>query len=177
MGLTRGEPRGVMRSLTRRTIRVLYLGLTVSTIGCDQVTKQIAADQLADGARRSLWHDAVRFQYTENPGAFLGLGGSLPPNIRTPVLASATVALLLGVVLALRAQGLTLAYRLGLYLILGAGLSNLWDRLLRGRVIDFLNVGIGPLRTGIFNLADVVLLLGLALILLGHRHKSSPTPV
>ena len=177
MGLTRGEPRGVMRSLTRRTIRVLYLGLTVSTIGCDQVTKQIAADQLADGARRSLWHDAVRLQYTENPGAFLGLGGSLPPSIRTPVLASATVALLLGVVLALRAQGLTLAYRLGLYLILGAGLSNLWDRLLRGRVIDFLNVGIGPLRTGIFNLADVVLLLGLALILLGHRQKSSPTPV
>lgn len=166
-----------MRSLTRRTIRVLYLGLTVSTIGCDQVTKQIAADQLADGARRSLWHDAVRLQYTENPGAFLGLGGSLPPNIRTPVLASATVALLLGVVLALRAQGLTLAYRLGLYLILGAGLSNLWDRLLRGRVIDFLNVGIGPLRTGIFNLADVVLLLGLALILLGHRQKSSPTHV
>ncbi|HEY9518344.1 MAG TPA: signal peptidase II, partial [Gemmatimonadales bacterium] len=66
---------------------------------------------------------------------------------------------------------------LGLYLILGAGLSNLWDRLLRGRVIDFLNVGIGPLRTGIFNLADVALMLGLVLILLGHRRKSSPTPV
>jgi len=166
-----------MRSLTRRTVRLICLSLTVSTIGCDQVTKQIAADQLADGARRSLWHDAVRLQYTENPGAFLGLGGSLPPAIRTPVLASATVVLLLGVAVALRAHGMTLAYRLGLYLILGAGLSNLWDRLLRGRVIDFLNVGIGPLRTGIFNLADVVLLLGLALILLGHRQKSSPTPV
>lgn len=166
-----------MSPLARRTARLLGLLLTVSTIGCDQVTKQIAADQLGDGARRSLWHDAVRLQYTENPGAFLGLGSSLPPNIRTPILAGATVVLLLWVALALRAQGMTLAYRLGLYLILGAGLSNLWDRLLRGRVIDFLNAGIGPLRTGIFNLADVALMLGLALILLGHRRKSSPTPV
>lgn len=166
-----------MSPLTRRTVRLLCLILTVSTIGCDQVTKQIAADQLADGSRRSLWHDAVRLQYTENPGAFLGLGGSLPPSIRTPVLAGATLVLLLGVVLALRAQGMTPAYRIGLYLILGAGLSNLWDRVLRGQVIDFLNVGIGPLRTGIFNLADVALMLGLALILLGHRRESSPTPV
>jgi signal peptidase II len=166
-----------MSPLTRRTVRLLCLILTVSTIGCDQVTKQIAADQLGDGASRSLWHDAVRLQYTENPGAFLGLGGSLPQNIRTPVLAGATLVLLLWVALALRAQGMGLAYRLGLYLILGAGLSNLWDRLLRGRVIDFLNVGIGPLRTGIFNLADVALMLGLALMLLGHRRKSSPTPV
>jgi signal peptidase II len=166
-----------MRSLTRRTVRLLCLILTVATIGCDQVTKQIAADQLTDGARRSLWHDAVRLQYTENPGAFLGLGGSLPQNIRAPVLAGATLILLLWVALALRAHAMSLAYRLGLYLILGAGLSNLWDRLLRGRVIDFLNVGIGPLRTGIFNLADLALMLGLALILLGHRRKSSPTPV
>ena len=165
-----------MSPLTRRTVRLLCFILTLSTIGCDQVTKQIAADQLGDVAGRSLWHDVVRLQYTENPGAFLGLGGSLPQNIRTPVLAGATLVLLLWVALALRAQGVSLAYRLGLYLILGAGLSNLWDRLLRGRVIDFLNVGIGPLRTGIFNLADVALMLGLALMLLGHRRKSSPTP-
>src|SRR5687767_11542726 len=111
MGLPRGESRGVMRSLTRRTVRLVCLSLTVSTIGCDQVTKQIAADQLADGARRSLWHDAVRLQYTENPGAFLGLGGSLPPAIRTPVLASATVVLLLGGAVALRVRGVTVDYR------------------------------------------------------------------
>ena len=42
--------------------------------------------------------------------------------------------------------------------------GNLVDRLTQhGHVTDFLNVGVAGLRTGIFNLADFVLLLGLAL--------------
>ncbi|MEO8452646.1 MAG: signal peptidase II [Gemmatimonadota bacterium] len=163
--------------MTRLGARLLWLTLTVSTIGCDQVTKQIAADNLADGVRRSFWHDTVRLQYTENTGAFLGLGSRLPAAIRTPVLVSATVILLLGVILALRAQRMVLAYRVGLYLILAAGLSNLWDRLERGRVIDFLNVGIGPLRTGIFNVADMALMLGVALVLLTRRSDGGDAPV
>jgi signal peptidase II len=45
-------------------------------------------------------------------------------------------------------------------LILGGGLSNWIDRIAdHGLVLDFLNVGIGSFRTGIFNLADFVLTL------------------
>jgi signal peptidase II len=39
-------------------------------------------------------------------------------------------------------------------------LSNLIDRIAVGSVIDFLNVGVGSLRTGIFNLADVAIMAG-----------------
>jgi signal peptidase II len=61
-----------------------------------------------------------------------------------------------------------------LALIAGGGASNLLDRLLdAGRVTDFLNVGIGPLRTGIFNIADMAILGGAILLLLGHRSTTA----
>ena len=34
-----------------------------------------------------------------------------------------------------------------------------------GNVTDFLNIGVGPLRTGIFNCADVALMLELAILI------------
>ena len=56
----------------------------------------------------------------------------------------------------------------GLVLFLAGGLSNLVDRIALGSVIDFLNVGIGPIRTGIFNVADVAIMLGIALLAVDH---------
>jgi signal peptidase II len=45
-----------------------------------------------------------------------------------------------------------------------------------GRVIDFLNVGIGGLRTGIFNVADVAIMVGVALFLFAESRASHFTP-
>ena len=59
-----------------------------------------------------------------------------------------------------------------LALILGGGISNLWDRLTNdGWVIDFMNLGIGMIRTGIFNFADLFIMLGVG-ILLVYRIRS-----
>jgi signal peptidase II len=46
----------------------------------------------------------------------------------------------------------------------------LLDRLMdKGRVTDFLNVGIGSMRTGIFNFADMAILGGVVLLMAGYR--------
>ena len=37
------------------------------------------------------------------------------------------------------------------------------DRIVAGHVVDFMIVGYGPLRTGVFNVADVALMLGAAI--------------
>ena len=68
----------------------------------------------------------------------------------------------------------------GLYIIAG-GASNWIDRVLRGSVVDLLNLGIGALRTGVFNIADVAIMLGAGLFVLGELGWSwnsgiSPTP-
>jgi signal peptidase II len=65
----------------------------------------------------------------------------------------------------------------GIASILGGGLSNLLDRCLYdGRVFDFLNVGIGTLRTGVFNVADMGIMLGVALLLLSGLQRKPTLP-
>ena len=54
----------------------------------------------------------------------------------------------------------------GLTLFLAGGASNWFDRATRGSVVDFISVGLGPVRTGIFNVADVAILLGVALVMI-----------
>ena len=58
-------------------------------------------------------------------------------------------------------------------LILGGGLSNLWERLRHGWVYDYLRFpkAPGPLGRYVYNLADLVLFLGAAGLLLGRRRR------
>jgi signal peptidase II len=63
---------------------------------------------------------------------------------------------------------LTNIQRFSLTLFFAGGASNLIDRIYRGSVIDFMNVGIGGLRTGIFNVADLAIMLGMALLIVAH---------
>ncbi len=47
-------------------------------------------------------------------------------------------------------------------LILAGGFGNLYDRAVNdGRVVDFMLLQIGPLKTGVFNVADIAILAGL----------------
>jgi signal peptidase II len=62
-----------------------------------------------------------------------------------------------------------------LSLIIGGGVGNLIDRVFNhGAVIDFLNLGVGSLRTGIFNAADVQILTGIGLLLLQSLQSVKP---
>jgi len=138
--------------------------LMSGTFGCDRMTKHYAAVSLAGRAEESFLDGTVRLEYAENPGAFLSLGESLPSPLRTAVFTVGTgLVLLATVVVAFRSRwsGPPLA---GLALVCAGGASNLLDRVARGRVIDFMNVGLGPVRTGIFNVADVAILAGVVLI-------------
>ncbi len=110
----------------------------------------------------------------DQTSAFLSLGDSLPPAIRYDGLVigvgAFVIALLAWAVLSTR---LAWWQRIAIAAVGAGGASNLIDRLrFEGAVTDFLNLGIGPLRTGIFNIADVILTLGLVLLVLGwNRHS------
>ena len=155
---------------TARSSRVLLVALVLAgVVGCDRATKSLAETKLADGERRSYLADTVRLQYVENRGAFLGLGRDLSAPARFWLLLVGTGALLLvAAFLTLRAPGHGALEALAWALLLGGGLSNLADRALReGAVVDFLNVGLGPVRTGIFNVADMAITTGAILLLAG----------
>lgn len=144
--------------------KLVLLALVVTTIGCDQVSKHVASTHLMDGARQSYIGDSLRLEYSENTGAFLSLGAGLPWWARTALFSVGTAALLIGCVVVALTHRLKTVALLGVWLLFAGGLSNLVDRVMHGRVIDFLNVGIGPVRTGIFNVADVAITFGVALL-------------
>jgi signal peptidase II len=140
----------------------------LATIGCDRVTKHAASPMLDGEPDRSYMADTVRLGYVENTGGFLSLGSDLPPVVRTAVFSVATgLALIALIAIAVRKIHDSLP-ALGLVLFVAGGSSNWIDRIARGSVVDFLNVGIGPLRTGVFNVADVAIMFGAGLFLLGE---------
>lgn len=146
-----------------RNKRVLILLLVlVSCMTVDQASKHFARVRLAGQQMQSFWADTFRLDYSENHGAFLGLGADWPEHWRTGVFTAVVVVLLTAFLFYLLNRPVlnTTAFVSGAFVVTG-GFSNLIDRIFNnGAVIDFLNVGIGPLRTGIFNVADMAILFG-----------------
>jgi biotin carboxyl carrier protein len=74
----------------------------------------------------------------------------------------------------LTAKNLHVVQQAAFGFILGGGLSNIYDRIMEGRVVDFMNMGFGTLRTGIFNVADMSIMLGLFLMVPFLFQKQAP---
>ena len=145
------------------------MALLVACVGCDQVTKALAAQHLAGRPPVMMLGGAFRLLYAENTGAFLSLGSGLPETARIWIFVVITGAVL----------GLLLFYGLthkdslrpwevvALALVVGGGIGNLIDRVTLGLVRDFLFLGVGRLRTGVFNVADMAITGGALLMLAG----------
>ena len=151
----------------------LILAVVTATVGCDGVTKHMAAEHLAGRPVQSLLADTIRLGYAENRGGFLSLGAELPERARTTVFTVATGVLLVLLAAFAWRSGWQRWRTVAIALFIAGGFSNWVDRLGDGRVVDFLNVGIGGIRTGIFNVADVAILAGIGLYLL-VRYSGSP---
>ena len=165
--------RGCPMSLGRKMLLILMV--TVCAAGCDQAAKSIAKSVLPKASTVSYLGDVVRFQLVHNSGAFMSLGASLPEAWRKGLFLVGVGALLLGLLLyavlsrRIETPGLAIA----LAMIAGGGLGNILDRIAYdGGVIDFIDIGFGPLRTGVFNVADVVITVGMLLVFaMGWRRR------
>lgn len=150
-------------TMTRSWTTSLLVVLLLGTIGCDRATKHWAEATLAQGGARSYLGNVITLEYSENAGAFLSLGEDWPPRARF-ILFSLGAALLLAFTgVALMSRDRSGSSIVGVTLFVAGGVSNLVDRVSRGLVIDFMNIAVGPLRTGIFNVADVAIMAGAAL--------------
>jgi signal peptidase II len=145
-------------------VPVLLAALFAATVACDRTTKRIAAQTLAGTPARTFLGGTVTVVYAENTGGFLSLGAGLSPGLRTLVFVGATGLLLLLVVAVIVRHRRDAWSLLGAALFVAGGASNWIDRAAHGKVVDFLNLGIGSLRTGVFNVADVAIMAGLVLL-------------
>jgi len=149
----------------------VLLALLLGTVGCDRVTKRVATDVLSDSLPRTFVNGMIRLEYAENTGGFLGLGTDWSQSARTVVFCVGNTLLLLGLIVVAFREGWSGPGLTGLTLFVAGGASNLFDRIAQGRVVDFINVGVGSLRTGIFNVADMAIMLGMILTV-GHGFRS-----
>jgi signal peptidase II len=164
------------RRARKRTRLAAALALVICCVGCDQAAKRIATETLRGTPPQSYLGDTVRLQYAVNPGGFLSLGAGLNPHVRMAAFLVLNAAFLAGIAWLLVARWSMHPGRfIAVVLLLAGGLGNLIDRVLEGgHVIDFINLGLGPVRTGIFNVADVALMAGaLLLVLCAYRGEDS----
>lgn len=106
--------------------------------------------------------------HAENPGAAFSMLAEAPPILRAVLLVgvSTGVMAIVGVMLwrlPRNAGGLMAA---SLALVFGGAFGNLWDRVMRGSVTDFVQVFIGSYEFPAFNVADSAITIGAALLLL-----------
>src|ERR1035437_10148254 len=123
----------------------------------DQATKLLARGILVPGELHSYLVGGLWVELFRNRGAFLSLGSTLSEPVRQALLVGG-VAVFLAVALGwlLLSKTSTTGGRWTMAAVVAGGLGNLVDRIwFQGGVVDFLNVGIGNLRTGIFNVADM----------------------
>jgi signal peptidase II len=168
---------------------VIFGLVTLASIAVDQVTKVFATDAFKGKPTLTYLGDTFRFQYATNDGAFLSLGGNLPPQARFWLLTVGVGALLLAITVHALRNPIDATNLSGYALIVSGGFSNWIDRArFGGVVVDFMNMGIGSLRTGVFNVADLAILAGIGVLLIAgwkqdkaaklaaQARASEPTP-
>lgn len=167
---TTETPPATSQQITSVWHSYLVIGIVaVALLIADQYTKQLAISHLKFQAGYSWLWDTARLQYAENTGGFLSLGGNLDQATRFWLLTVFNGLILVGCGVGLVMTKRSALIRWGLGLVLSGGIGNLIDRVVyEGVVIDFMNLGIGPLRTGIFNIADIAISAGVILMIWQH---------
>ena len=155
--------------------RVLLFCLSsLLLIGCDRITKNLAKEHLMFHPPISWLHNTFILEYTENTGAALSLGDSLSKPVSFWLLSVVPLLFLVALfVYAIRKISVLSNWKLFAFsLIFAGGLGNIIDRLAFDRhVTDFMNVGIGDLRTGIFNVADMCVTAGVIVLLFSYWER------
>lgn len=157
---------------------IIFLGTLIFSIVSDQYTKILAVEHIKGKAASIYLNDLFRLVYAENSGAFLGLGSNLPVMWRTAIFSVAVSVFLLGfAIFIFRKKEMSMLGNVASALVIGGGIGNLIDRIYNGGyVVDFMNMGINQIisfipRTGIFNVADIWIMLGAALLFFAPDFK------
>ena len=140
---------------------ILILLVFIPLIGCDRYTKEQAIIHLKGQELSSFFNGFFCLTYHENTGAMLSLGAYLPENIRFIIFTLLVGLLLIGGLIYVLVKLMNrYSFILGLFVLAG-GFGNLYDRALNGRVVDFMLLQFGPLKTGVFNVADAAIMIGI----------------
>jgi signal peptidase II len=116
-----------------------------------------------------------RLTHVQNRGAAFGLFADSPSEWKIAGLVLfSLIALVIVSALLWRNSHSMSTTGIGLALILGGALGNLWDRLVSGHVVDFLLFYVGQYQWPAFNVADSAIVVGAGLLVFEILFAKSP---
>ena len=147
--------------------RLKAYGVSAAVFAADRLTKSIVDASMSPYDVQTVIPGFFDIVHSQNRGVAFGLMNDSHSPWRTVVLiVFSAAALLLVAGLLWRASRLDRWTVWGLALVLGGPTGNLFDRIMWGRVTDFLEFYIGNLHWPTFNVADSCIVIGSGLLLL-----------
>ncbi len=147
--------------------RIAIIALVLLNIGCDQVSKNMVRKNISASEQIELVGKNFILTKVENSGAMLGFGSELSPILKLIFLQALPVLVLLVLLFRiLRRSDMNKWLVFAFACVIGGGIGNLIDRIAHGEVTDFFYIDLGGyFKTGIFNMADVSVTMGVLVIL------------
>lgn len=147
-------------------MRKYFIVIAIVVLLLDRLAKWAIASNIA-------LHDSVvvipgffRLTHVQNTGAAFGLFADYSAQWKLGALVSFSILALIVVSALLWKHSHALSTTtIGLSLILGGAMGNLWDRMIYGRVVDFLDFYIGSYHWPAFNIADSAIVIGAILLI------------
>lgn len=157
----------------RRILRnVFFLSVIFANIGCDQVSKNLVREHVDYQEIIPLVGSYFTLTNVENSGAFLSIGSDFHPLLKMIILSILPLLFLLyGIYFLLVQKQINTFFALGISFTVGGGIGNIYDRFLYGSVTDFLHIDYSFIKTGIFNMADISIMIGIGLIFINTYLK------
>lgn len=155
--------------------KILILSLVLLNIGCDQLSKNVVRKNIDTHETIELIGKNFILTKVENNGAMLGFGSELSPILKIVFLQVLPVVVLIILLFRiLRKTDMNKWLVFAFACVIGVGIGNLIDRIAYGQVTDFFYIDLGGyLKTGIFNMADVSVTMGVFMILfLSIRYRN-----
>jgi signal peptidase II len=143
-----------------------YLLISLAVLAADQASKAHVAARFSYDTAMEVIPGFLRLVRVENRGIAFGMfSDSASPAVSRSLVLIAAVALILIIALLWHNHPSARLTNVGLALILGGAAGNLFDRLTRGHVVDFLDVYVGTYHWPAFNIADSAITAGAAALL------------
>ncbi len=140
--------------------------LVLLNVGCDQISKEVVRTNVAQQDYIPLIEHYFILTNVENTGAMLGFGQNFSPFMKMVLLQGLPLLVLLIILFRMLTKtNLNPWMVIGFAFVIGGGMGNLIDRIFYGSVTDFFQIRLGIFTTGIFNMADVAVTLGVIIIL------------
>lgn len=155
--------------------RIFYLFVSVGALVLDRLTKWEVQRRIELRDSISVIPGFFRITHLENPGAAFGIFSDTPTPLKLGLLiALSAIAMIVVTILLWKSSTSLSSTSVGLALILGGAIGNLWDRVLHHHVTDFLLFYYHQYEWPAFNLADSAIVVGAVLLVLDLLFSKAP---